>query len=197
MRQTYLMTHSLLSSWLYAMKDNPYSDAEDPWEDFLRTLRREPGKQSDAMTKGLDFELDVMRCVNCEEPKYPGAAVIADIVRDGVFQLSQNVKVQIGSKQIILHGRLDCLKAGVIYDIKYSGNYERGKFFNSTQHPMYFELIPEAHEFSYLVSDFNNVWTETYRRDETPSIIPTICDFFTWLETVGLDGEYRQHWVAL
>ena len=30
----YLMTHSLLSSWLYAMKENPYEDASterDPY----------------------------------------------------------------------------------------------------------------------------------------------------------------------
>ena len=32
----YLMTHSLLSSWLYAMKENPYEDASterDPYRE--------------------------------------------------------------------------------------------------------------------------------------------------------------------
>ena len=196
----YLITHSLLSSWLYAMKDNPYEDLTteaDPWEDFLRTLRREPGKPSDAMTKGLDFERDVMRCVDGAEPKYPAAAKIADIVRGGIFQLSQNVSLSVSGIPLVLHGRLDVLKAGVIYDIKFSGKYERGKFLESTQHPAYFELIPEAEEFSYLVSDMNSLWIETYRRNETPSIIPTIQDFLLWLEAVGLDGEYRQHWLAL
>lgn len=196
----YLITHSLLSSWGYAMRDNPYEDLtndEDPWEEFLRVLHREPGKQSDAMTKGLDFEADVMRCVDGKEPKYPGAAAIADIVRGGVFQLSQNLLLPISGMPILLHGRLDALKAGVIYDIKYSGKYERGKFFDSTQHPVYLELIPEAREFTYLVSDMNSVWEETYRRDETQPIIPIIQDFLTWLEMVGLDGDYRQHWVAL
>ena len=196
--KTYLVTHSLLSSWLYAMRENPYSDgAEDPWADFLRTLRREPGEQSDAMTKGLDFELDVMRCVDGKEPKYPGAAVVADIVRGGVFQVSQNKRLTVSGMPVILHGRLDALKAGVIYDIKYTGKYERGKYFESTQHPVYFELVPEAMEFTYVVSDMNTVWTETYRRDETPSIIPTVQDFFGWLETVGLIGEYCQYWLAL
>lgn len=196
----YLITHSLLSSWLYVMKENPYADMTnetDPWDDFLRTLRREQGPQSAAMTKGLDFELDVMRCAEGKEPKYPGAAKVADIVRGGVFQLTQNRRMEISGIQVVLHGRLDALKAGVIYDVKYSGNYERGKFLGSTQHPVYLELIPEAREFTYLVSDMNNVWTETYTREETPSIIPAIQDFFTWLETVGLDGEFRQHWVAL
>lgn len=38
----YLMTHSLLSSWLYAMKENPYEDASterDPYAEFLQVLR--------------------------------------------------------------------------------------------------------------------------------------------------------------
>lgn len=196
----YLMTHSLLSSWAYAMKDNPYEDLTndvDPWDDFLRVLHREPGKQSDAMTKGLDFELDVMRCCDGKEPKYPGAAVIANKVRGGVFQLSQNTTLTVSGMQIVLHGRLDVLKAGIIYDIKYSGKYERGKFLESTQHPVYFQLVPEARQFTYLISDMNSVWEETYTREETPQIIPTIKDFLDWLEMVGLDGDYRQYWLAL
>ena len=39
----FMITHSLLSSWLYSMKENPYEDAEstaDPMADFLRVLRR-------------------------------------------------------------------------------------------------------------------------------------------------------------
>lgn len=40
----YLMTHSLLSSWLYTMKGNPYEDMtteRDPMAEFMLTLRRE------------------------------------------------------------------------------------------------------------------------------------------------------------
>ena len=38
----YLMTHSLLSSWLYAMKENPYEDASterDPYREFGLPMR--------------------------------------------------------------------------------------------------------------------------------------------------------------
>ena len=41
----YLMTHSLLASWLYTMKENPYEDMtteRDPMGEFMQTLRREP-----------------------------------------------------------------------------------------------------------------------------------------------------------
>ena len=55
----YMITHSLLSSWLYTMRDNPYETADstdDPMSDFLRTLRREPTPTTEAMQKGIDFE---------------------------------------------------------------------------------------------------------------------------------------------
>ena len=41
----YLMTHSLLYSWQYALRENPYEDAtteDTSMLDFSRTLRREP-----------------------------------------------------------------------------------------------------------------------------------------------------------
>ena len=84
-----------------------------------------------------------------------------------------------------------------IYDIKFSRGYERGKFYSSTQHPTYLLLIPEAQQFSYLVSNGMDVWTECYRRDETPDIRPIISDFFDWLDAYGLMAEFKEHWKAL
>ena len=98
---------------------------------------------------------------------------------------------------VVLYGRLDALKAGTIYDIKFSKGYERGKFYSSTQHPTYMLLIPEAQQFSYLVSNGMDVWTECYRRDETPDICPIISDFFDWLDAFGLMNVFKEHWKAL
>ena len=44
----YLITHSLLSSWLFMLDDRFPSDARNPLDEFLTVLRREPivtGKQ--------------------------------------------------------------------------------------------------------------------------------------------------------
>lgn len=98
---------------------------------------------------------------------------------------------------LLLYGRLDVLKAGVSYDIKFSGSYEAGKYLDSTQHPMYLEIVPEATKFTYLVSNGSAVWPETYTREETPSIIPTISNFFDWLEMRGLMELYKEKWLAL
>lgn len=218
----YLMTHSLLSAWLYSMKENPYADTtqeDTSKEDFLRVLRREPTPTTEAMQNGIDFENLVTDIVNgkfeaeimsvTQEPnsgeliearKYPkwfGAAVqVADIVRGGQLQYVAKETVRVRDTDLLLYGRLDALKAGQIYDIKFSKGYDRGKYYDSTQHPMYLELIPEAKAFTYLVSNGTEVWTEQYRRDETPSIYPVIVDFLRWLEAARLLPVYQEHWTA-
>ena len=88
------------------------------------------------------------------------------------------------------------MKSGEIYDIKFSKSYDRGKYIDSTQHPTYLELVSEARGFTYIVSNGNEVWTERYRRDESPAIIPTISDFLDWMQTMGFLDTYKEKWLA-
>lgn len=199
----YMITHSLLSSWLYAMKDNPYEDAtteRDPYGEFLTALRREQTPTTEAMQKGIDFENLVTDITNGGgDPShnwYDAASKVAAIVQGGPLQVKASREIQIGGMTILLYGRLDNLKAGVIRDIKFSSGYERGKYIDSTQHPTYFEIIPEAIAFEYLVSNGTDVWTERYERQDTRSIIPVIADFLDWLQAMGLMSEYKEKWVA-
>ena len=203
----YLMTHSLLSSWLYAMKGNPYEDStteKDSFAEFMTTLRREPTPTTEAMQNGIDFEVLVTAIVNNDfdamqryDDKWLDAAnVIADVVSGGVLQYRAKKEVVVSGITFLLYGRLDCLKAGVVYDIKFSKSYEKGKYVDSTQHPAYLELIPLANQFTYLVSNGSMVWRETYRRDETPAIEPIIADFVSWLEANELLDLYKEKWVA-
>lgn len=200
----YTITHSLLSSWLYSLKENLYADAtmeDSSKEDFLRVLRREPTPTTEAMQNGIDFENLVTAIVNEDdvEPEMPwadAASQIAEIIKKGQLQLSASKHVKVHGMEILLYGRLDALKAGQIFDIKFSKSYNRGKYIDSTQHPMYLELIPEAENFTYLISDGNEVWTEKYRRDETPSIIPIIYNFLDWLEMTGNMETYKKYWAS-
>lgn len=201
----YLMTHSLLSSWLYAMKSSPYEDLtseRDAYGDFLKTLRREPTETTQAMQNGIDFENMVTDIVNgvevdSDEKWYDAACKVAKIVSGGQLQYKAKKQIVISGIPILLYGRLDVLKAGEIIDIKFSSGYERGKFFDSTQHPVYLELIPEAYQFTYLITNGSDVWKETYRREETHSMIPTIEYFLSYLKESGLWEEYAKHWEAL
>lgn len=199
----YLMTHSLLSSWLYTMKENPFEDAtteRDPMAEFLQVLRREPTPTTEAMMNGNIFEDLVTRVVNgCADPNeqwYGAAEKVARRVRGGVPQFKASRTIEVGGMTLVLYGRLDWLKAGEIVDIKFTKNYDPGKYFDSTQHPTYFEIVPEAQTFTYMVSNGSAVWPETYRREEAPSIIPVISDFFSWLTAVELMEVYKEKWVA-
>lgn len=219
----YLMTHSLLSSWLYLMRENPYEDLtteRDPMAEFMLTLRREPTPVTPAIQNGIDFENLITDIVNGKDvswfvedkvnpvsgevtgykayPKWYDAALkAADIIRGSVLQYKAQKTVTVDGLELVLYGRLDAMKAGHIYDIKFSSGYERGKYIDSTQHPVYLELIPEALDFTYLVSNGTEVWTECYRRDETRSIYPVIEDFFTFLRIKGLMDLYKEKWGAL
>lgn len=201
----YLMTHSLLSSWLYAMKSNPYEDLtteKDPAEEFLRVLRREPTETTEAMRNGIEFEDMVTAIaagtdVDADHNWYDAARKAAQTVKGGVTQYKAKMELDISGVPILLYGRIDFLKAGIVIDTKFSKSYERGKYIDSTQHPTYLRLVPEAYEFMYLISNGTDVWTETYRRDETPDIEPVIADFFRYLTEKGLMETYKKHWAAL
>lgn len=199
----YLLTHSLLSSWLYALKENPYENMTtqcDPMAKFMQTLHREPTPPTEAMQNGIDFENLVTAIIcgqaNGTEQWHEAAAKIANRLRGGVLQMRAYKEITVSGIPLLLYGRLDALKAGEITDIKFTKYYDPGKFFNSTQHPMYFELVPEANRFTYLASNGSAVWPETYRRDETRSIIPDIQDFFSWLATMDLMALYREKWAT-
>ena len=200
----YLMTHSLLSSWMWLMRENPYEDMtteKDSLAEFIATLRREPIPTTDAMQKGIDFENLVTDITlgrgDRKNNWYEAASTVAGIVKGGLLQYRTSKGIRVKGERILLYGRLDALKAGTVYDIKFSGNYDFGKFIDSTQHPVYLELVPEARRFTYLVSNGNNVWQETYRRDETASVIPIIEDFFDWLDLRNLTDLYKEKWLAL
>lgn len=200
----YLLTHSLLSSWLYAMKDSPYEDAtteRDSFQEFLQALRREPGEQTQAMRNGIEFEDLVTDIVNgdadTDHKWYEAACKVARIVKGGQLQYKAKKQITVSGEQILLYGRLDVLKAGDVIDIKFSQSYDRGKYLSSTQHPTYLELIPEAEKFTYLISNGTEVWTETYRRDETPDITVIIASFLEFLKENDLWELYVKHWTAL
>ena len=119
---------------------------------------------------------------------------MARIVGGGALQYRASKAVEVGGLTLVLYGRLDCLKSGEIYDIKFSKGYDRGKYNDSTQHPTYLELVPEARGFTYIVSNGSEVWTERYRRDEAPAIIPTISDFLNWMQAMGFLDTYKEKW---
>ena len=119
---------------------------------------------------------------------------IADIVKDGQYQVKLSRDLTVDGIAFVCYGILDFLKAGVIYDTKFSKTYHVGKYLDSPQHPMYFYLCPEAYKFEYIISDGKWVYREQYTPDEVTPIESTIKHFMAFVETFGLVDTYCKNW---
>lgn len=182
----YLITSSLLNSYSYYMGDD-YKSPEESRADFLKTLSRERFEPNEAMQKGIDFEKAVELTTKFEriiESQYDSIVCdLADIVKGGLWQQSVKKKIKIGNQEFLLYGRTDVIKRDTIYDIKFTGNYELGKFLDSSQHLIYL-YCSGLPNFSYLISDGKDWWKEDYHNHEQveDQIKSKIADFMSYLE---------------
>ncbi len=186
----YLITPSLLNSWKYAISpNNEYGNLED----FKKVLSREPQETTEVQQLGYDFE-DFM--IKNYEP-----------TKNGCYQVKLYKDITTSTGTYVLYGRLDCLKAGKIYDYKHKGMYDVGAFEDSYQHPVYFELCPEANEFEYLICNNYkedktledlNIYHEVYLREESKMDIKQEIDYFiNWLKTNELYDLYLGKWESI
>ena len=179
---------------------------EEAYADFLKTLRREQTETTEAMLNGLAFEDRVYRfaegkTVRSDAKWHTGAAALADIIRGAQIQVPISRPIEVDGNTYLLKGVLDALRAGVIYDVKFLnksiGSADiYGKWLNCTQHPAYFYLVPEATEFQYLGSDGEDIYIETYQRDQSPDIHEIIHDFLEFLKSEGLTDVFMEKWVV-
>ena len=193
MNAKYRITQTLLSSWLYIYK------SDNGWEDFLATLNRKSKPKTKAMLDGMKFENIINTCLDGQdldrelewaEP----ISMLLPILDGSQKQVTVFKDFTVGGVPFVLHGVLDFLKAGVIYDTKFSKTYKVGKYLESPQHPMYFELVPEACEFQYLICDEKYIYTERYRPDEVVPIDVTIRQFMNFLDRENLVDTYCKLW---
>lgn len=189
----YLLTHSLLSAWAWVFEDGD----RDGMSELVAALKREKGPETDAMIKGREFEAAVCACVATPEGFQPPITTIADMVRGCRQQVRISTEAAIDGTPYLLYGVADFIGHGDIYDTKYTGHYEVGKYRGSTQHPMYLRILPEAQKFVYIVSNGRAMWTEEYRREDVPPIDITIRQFGAWIASrPELHALYKAHWEA-
>lgn len=187
----YYITPTLLNSWQYNIKNGTL-------EDFIKVLNKEEFEPSESILKGFEYEKYMQE--NFEE------------TLGGAYQ----VKVSKEYGDYLLYGIIDCLKGGIIYDYKYTQNYEVGKFFNNHQTLMYLEMVPEAKKMVYLItnkfdetkySDANlkdiekieyavgDIFREEYTKDMFPETIDSILHKFKeWLKQYNLFDLYTEKW---
>ena len=188
----YYITPTLLNSWQYNIKNGTL-------EDFIKVLNKEEFEPTQSILKGFEYEKYMQK--NFEE------------TLNGAYQ----VKVSKEYGDYLLYGIIDCLKGGIIYDYKYTKNYEVGKFFNNYQTLMYLEMVPEAKKMVYLITnkfeqkahisvpiDNENVATvettveifrEEYTKDMFPETMNSILHKFEqWLKQYNLFDLYKEKW---
>lgn len=183
------VTATLLNSWGYIFY-GPTQYAEKSYQDFVAYLNREPFEPNFYMKRGIAFEKA------CVEGKVP---IVSDLIKGGAFQTYVEKEMSVDGYDVKLLGYLDVLKEGVIYDIKRVNKYERPKYFNSYQHHIYLECVPEASEFHYLVAagqkdDTVSLNIETYRQDEKHDLTLVISQFFSWLKQNDLFDVYLENY---
>ena len=205
--EQYEITQSLLSSWNYAHTCSE-AFAEEAMNSFLLALRGEQEELSDDQRQniqnGLDFESMVYARASgspiAENPKWErGIETLSEILTGAQFQVRIHKPITVRGMNFVIHGVLDALKAGTIYDIKFKnksfGSIDLpGNYFDSPQHPFYFYLVPEAHEFIYLVSDGQDIFLERYTPGETIDAASIIAEFMDFLNAKNLMDVYKSVW---
>ena len=187
----YYITPTLLNSWQYNIKNGTL-------EDFIKVLNKEQFEPTESILKGFEYEKYMQE--NYEETK------------NGSYQ----VKVSKEYGDYLLYGIIDCLKGGIIYDYKYTKNYEVGKFFNNNQTLMYLEMVPEAKKMIYLITnkfekieypdikfkdtakveyEVGDIFKEEYTKDLFPETIESVLHkFIEWLKAYNLYELYTEKW---
>lgn len=203
----YLITQSLVSSWAY-MFDCMEGNEESAQQEFLRVLRREPGETTDAMRCGIEFENAVYSEAAGERWDTggrweSGITTVASKIKGAQVQVKLSQPLTVGGVEYLVYGILDALRAGTIYDVKFTvargglrSNDFYGKYLDSPQHPFYFHLVPEALDFKYLLSDGEDVYEETYLREQTRPAADIISEFIRSITDMGLLPLYQEKWIA-
>lgn len=193
----YRLTHTLLESWRRAT--DPEAD-ETAFASFLDMLERKKKPKSAAMKAGIAFESAVNQYIRnepvvLEDEKAMKAMVqFGNRLRSAQLQVRAESPIEIDRIPFLLVGVADALHAGIISDIKRPLRYEYGKYFDSTQHPMYMELFPEALRFDYLIFDGSYCYREQYRRGDFQPIHDTIRAFARYLNDADLMDTYKKFW---
>lgn len=188
------VTKTLLDSWLFSFK------REDGYDDFLRTLNREKIQPTEAMLNGVKFENVLNSTLNGEDPTgHEWEKPVREMAGE-LWGAQQQVtlfrEIKVDKQTLLLHGVLDYLREGRIWDCKFTKNYHLNKYhWNATsQTAMYLSLAPEAYEFEYIISDGKWVYREKYPRDIVPPIEPTIRAFMKFLKEHNLWNTYEEKW---
>lgn len=186
----YLITPTLINSWLYYMNSEEPDDAS-----ILATIRKVKFEATPAMEAGNKFEADVFAWVDgyrveLMDDYWACVEEVAAEVPGGVRQLKVSKEIEVDGQAYLLYGKVDHLAGPVASDVKFTGSYEFPKFKDTAQHPIYLECLDTVPVFRYLISDGRRVYEERYLRQECPPAAQLVRDM------VGHLRQWPEAWKA-
>lgn len=97
-----------------------------------------------------------------------------------LIQVYVEVKIETSFGDVILYGYVDDVLPGKAVDIKTTGRYIFPKYLKAWQHKGYSHCLShngvELIEFEYIVTDFNNIFIETYPVRDYSQELKNICE---------------------
>lgn len=160
---------SLLDSYKWYVQ----SESEDAEQELIDKINRVPF-QSDLADKGTWFnELIDLSLIGSEKHDLQyltGCALdITERLQGAARQIYTSTIIEVDGKLIEVYGYIDYVKEDRVIDLKTTKTYELGKYKDSLQMHFYpVSLIDAGNEinfFEFLVTDFENVYSEIYKVD--------------------------------
>lgn len=196
----HLLTPSLLNSFFWYLKESFTKTEAEQRQEFLQTLRREKTPTTEAQQRGINFE-NAIRLADVTRNHFDPDPIVrrfTEIVRDGIWQQSVKKSLTVGNQDFLLYGRTDVIKRDTVFDIKFTSNYELGKFQDSSQHLIYL-YCSDLPKFSYLISDGKDWWREDYFNHAgiEGEIKSKVSEFLDYLEGDKEAKElYFNNWIS-
>ena len=193
MGSKFRLTQSLISAYEWMFKK------EDGYDEFIAALNREKKQPTVAMLDGIRYE----NCLNSvldgaeitpDHEWYKPITEMAEELQGAQQQVTIFRDINVDGVDFLIHGVLDYLRAGEIWDCKFSKNYKLNKYLGSPQTAFYMYLVPEARRFTYIVSDGTWVYRERYPREIVEPIEPYIKNFMQFLDMHNLVNIYAEKW---
>ncbi len=154
------------------------SESEDAEKEFIDKINRVKF-QSDAADKGTWFnELIDTALVGGSRfglNYLSGVALeVYELLEGSIAQQFTCTQIEVNGVCVELYGYIDYVKQDRVTDLKTTSNYDLGKYKDSMQLHFYpVSLIDngcEINEFEFLVTDFKDVYSETYAVDYNVSL---------------------------
>lgn len=151
------------------------SEQDEAFQDFINKINRVPFS-SEAAEKGTAFNeiVDDKNILQVQDKvRYKGFDFKVPLINDfkayfkgAASQVYTSTTLETNKGLIELYGYADKVLQDTCFDIKTTGKYEFPKYINGWQHKVYPFCFNQngifIDRFEYTVTDFNNIYKETY-----------------------------------